>query len=219
MLTLQYSYRNALFLNLAYSYTFDDFTSISIPIANGATTTLPGNADHSGYFTLQATYNKQVLPWWYTSSSTTLSKRSFKGEFNGALLQSDGIYSLSATSYNSLSLSKNFSLLFLFNYRGKSVNRTITNQPFAYLTMGVKQQFLNKRASAQLNFTDVFNSYINYYQQNSGAVQQLWRNRFETSTLKLNLIYNLRTIKNAKKLTGLKKKKNEVRCKRKLEVI
>jgi hypothetical protein len=205
---LWYGYENALFLGLTYSYSLDDFTSVSIPLNDGITTTLPGNADYSSYYTLQAMYGKQVLPWWYTSSNAILSKRSFKGVINGNLLESDGIASLSATSYNSFSLSKNFSVMFLFNYRGKSMDRTITNQAFAYLTVGVRQQFLNKRASAQLNVMDVFKSYRNYYQQNSGAVQQFWRNQFETRMVKLSLSYNFGgTIKTIKKSNGAEDEK------------
>ena len=195
-----YGYKNAFFLGITYSYSADDFTSLSVPLNENVVTTLPGNADHSSYYTLQGMYSKQVVPWWYTSTNAILSKRFFKGEFNGVLLQNDGLSSLSATSYNSFLLSKNCSVMFLFNYRGKSMDRTITNEEFAYLTVGIRQQFLSKRASAQLNFMDVFKSYRNYYRQNSGAVQQLWKNQFETSIIKLNLNYNFGgAIKNTKK--------------------
>lgn len=196
---LWYGYKNAFFFGLTYSHSVDDFTSISVPLVNGVISTLPGNADYGDYFTLQAMYGKQVLPWWYTSSNAILSKRSFKGIFNGALLESDGIASLSATSYNSFSLSKNFSVMFLFNYRGKSVDRTITNRAFTYVTAGIRQQLLNKRASIQLNAMDIFKSYRNEYTQNSGTVQQLWRNQFETRMVKLNFSYSFGgTVKNTK---------------------
>jgi len=200
---LWYGYKNAFFFGLTYSYSVNDFTNLSVPLNDGVITTLPGNADYSDYFTLQAIYGKQVLSWWYTSTNAILSKRSFKGEFNSVLLQNDGIFSLTGTSYNSFSLSKNFSLMFLLNYQGKSISRSITNQAFAYLTAGVRQQFLNKRASAQLSIVDLFKSYRNYYQQNSGAVQQIWRNKFETRMVKLNFSYNFGgTIKNTKKSNG-----------------
>jgi len=197
---LWYGYKNAFFFGLTYSHSVDDFTSISVPLVDGVISTLPGNADYGDYFTLQAMYGKQVLPWWYTSSNAILSKRSFKGIFNGALLESDGIASLSATSYNSFSLTKNFSVMFLFNYRGKSVDRTITNLAFTYVTAGIRQQLLNKRASIQLNAMDIFKSYRNEYTQNSGTVKQLWRNQFETRMVKLNLSYNFGgALKNTKK--------------------
>ena len=200
---LWYGYKNAFFFGLTYSHSVDDFTSISVPLANGVISTLPGNADYGDYFTLQAMYGKQVLPWWYTSSNGILSKRSFKGEFNGVLLESDGIASLAATSYNSFSLSKNFSVMFLFNYRGKSVDRTITNRAFTYVTAGIRQQLLNKRASIQLNAMDIFKSYRNEYNQDSGTLQQLWRNQFETRMVKLNFSYSFGgTVKNTKKSNG-----------------
>jgi len=200
---LWYGYKNAFFFGLTYSHSVDDFTSISVPLANGVISTLPGNADYGDYFTLQAMYGKQVLLWWYTSSNAILSKRSFKGEFNGVLLESDGIASLAATSYNSFSLSKNFSVMFLFNYRGKSVDRTITNRAFTYVTAGIRQQLLNKRASIQLNAMDIFKSYRNEYNQDSGTLQQLWRNQFETRMVKLNFSYSFGgTVKNTKKSNG-----------------
>ena len=98
--------------------------------------------------------------------------------------------------------------MLLFNYRGKSMERTITTQPFAYLTAGVRQQFLNKRASVQLNVMDIFKTYKNFYQQNSGSVQQIFENKFETRMAKLNLSYSFGgTIKSAKKNNGAEDEK------------
>lgn len=205
---LWYGYKNALFFGLTCSYTKADFTSLSVPLDQGGITTLPGNADYGRYMTIQAMYGKQVFPWWYTSTNATLSKRSFKGEINGLWLHSDGLASLSATSYNSFILSKNFSFMFLFNYRGKSMDRTVTNASFAYLTVGLRRQFLNKRAAVQLNCMDIFNSYKNEYQQNSGIVQQHWRNNFETRMIKLNLSYTFgTTIKKGQKSNGAEEEK------------
>jgi len=88
------------------------------------------------------------------------------------------------------------------------MDRSITNQAFTYLTAGVRQQFLNKRASAQLSFVDIFRSFRNDYQQNSGAVQQFWRNEFETRMVKLNFSYNFGgTIKNTKKSNGVEEER------------
>lgn len=185
-----YGYQNAFFLGLTYSHSVDDFTSISIPLADGIVSTLPGNADYGNYFTFQAMYGKQVLPWWYTSSNVILSRRTFRGEFNGVFLESNGMASLSATSYNSFSLSKNFSIMLLFNYRSKSIDRTITNRAFAYVTAGVRQQFLNKKAAIQINAMDIFKSYLNQYDQNSGILKQRWHNQFETRMVKLNFSYS-----------------------------
>ncbi len=200
---LWYGYKNSFFFGLTYSHSVDDFMSIAVPLADGVITTLPENADYGNYVAVQAMYGKQVLPWWYTSTNILLSKRSFKGEFNGTLLESGGRASLSATSYNSFSLSKNFSIMFLFNYRGKGVDRTITNQAFTYVTAGIRQQLLNKRASIQLNAMDIFKSYRNDYNQNSGTVQQFWRNQFETRMVKVNISYSFGgTVKNTKKNNG-----------------
>jgi outer membrane receptor protein involved in Fe transport len=198
-----YSYKNDFWFGLTYSLSLDDFTSISVPLGNGVVSVKPGNADYSGYKSAQMAYNKQVLPYLFTSTVLTLSRRSFKGELNGALLQNDGITALSATSYNSFSLTKNFSISVLFNYRGKSMERNIVNNPYTYLTAGTRYSFLSKKAYVQLNFVDIFKSYKNIYQQNSGPVMQLWQNQFETRMVKLNMSYSFGgTVKNIKKGNG-----------------
>lgn len=205
---LWYGYQNAFYFGITYSYALKDFTSLAVPLANNVITTMPGNAKYSGYATLQAMYGKQVLPWWYTSTNAILSQRSFKGMFNGTLLQNKGIAALSVTSYHNFSLSQNFSFMLLFNYRGENVERTITNKATAYLTAGIRQQFLKKRASLQLNFMDIFKSYKNIYQQNSGAVQQLWQNQLETRMVKLNFSYSFGgAIKNTKKSNSAEEEK------------
>ncbi len=206
---LWYGYKNAFFAGLTYTYSVGDFINLTVPLEDGIVTSLPGNADHSGYFTIQAMYGKQVLPWWYTSSNVIFSKRSFRGEFDGVLLNSYGRYSLSATSYNSFLLHKNFSFMFIYNYRGKSVERNISNEAFGYLTVGVRQQFLKKRASVQMSLVDVFKSYKNSFQQNSGAIQQNWRNHIETRMVKVNLTYSFGgTIRNVKKVNSAEDEKN-----------
>ena len=200
---LWYSYKSVFFLGVTYSYSLHDFTSIALPLGEGIITTLPGNADYSGYKTIQAIYAKQVFPWWYISTNAILSSRSFKGEVNGSLLKNDGLTALSSTAYNSFSLTKDFSFMVLMNYRSKSMERTITNQAYAYVTAGVRQQFLNKRASCQLNFIDIFKSYRNNYLQNSGTVRQSWRYELETRMVKLNFSYSFGgTIRNTKKSNG-----------------
>lgn len=89
------------------------------------------------------------------------------------------------------------------------MERNISNEAFAYLTVGVRQQFLKKRASVQLNVMDVFNSYKNKFQQNSGPIQQNWRNHIETRMVKLNLTYSFGgSIRNAKKVNGAEDEKN-----------
>ncbi|MNT14127.1 hypothetical protein D3C86_1631980 [compost metagenome] len=99
--------------------------------------------------------------------------------------------------------------MFIYNYRGKSVERNISNEAFGYLTVGVRQQFLKKRASVQMSLVDVFKSYKNSFQQNSGAIQQNWRNHIETRMLKVNLTYSFGgTIRNVKKVNSAEDEKN-----------
>jgi hypothetical protein len=198
-----YGFENSFWFGVNYSRSLDDFTSITIPLGNGVVSTTSGNADYSSYKSIQMAYNKQVSRWWYTSTNMSLSRRSFKGELNGEQLHNNGIASLSAGSYNSFSLHKSFSFMFLFRYSGRNMERTIINEPYATFTVGVRQSFLAKRASLQLNFMDIFKSYKNGYQQNSGSVFQLWQNQFETRMVKLNVSYSFGgTIKNTKKSNG-----------------
>ncbi|WP_316804211.1 outer membrane beta-barrel protein [Pedobacter nototheniae] len=207
-LEMGYGYKNQLFLGGNYSLNVDDFTSVTVPYANDVISTMPGNADYSQYFAFYATYNKQILPWWTTSSNLTLWRRGFKGMLNGSLFENNGMFALNATSYNSFNITKNTSIMFLFNYRSKSVDRTLTNDAYAMLTAGIRQTFLAKKASLQLNFMDIFKSFKNSYQQNSGPIQQQWLNQYETRAIKINFSYSFGgAIKNTKRSQGAEEEK------------
>ena len=211
---LSYGYKNQFFFGGNYSLSVDDFTSITVPYSTGITSTKPGNADYSQYYSLFAIYNKSIFQWWTTSSNLILSRRSFKGMLNGNLLETNGIFGLSASLYNSFNITKTTSIMFLFNYRSKNVDRTITNDAYATLTTGIRQTFLNKKASLQLNFMDIFKSYKNSYYQNSGLIQQQWLNQYETRSIKLNLSYSFGgAVKNIKRSNGAEEEKNRTTLK------
>ena len=186
-----YAYKNALFFTFDYSINYHDFTYFTSPLStNGITTTKPDNNRYTQYFNLIIAYNKQVTPWWYTSTNINVGKRSYQSTENNTSLSSSGLLAFNMDSYDSFSITKKFSFLTLFRYRGKSVDRNITNDPYFTLTSGVRQTLLNNRASIALNVTDIFHTYKSRYLQTSALINQYWNNHYETTAVRLNFTYS-----------------------------
>jgi hypothetical protein len=136
-------------------------------------------------------YNKQVKQWWFTSTNVTLRQQSFTTEGTGTNdLNSSGMLTFNFDSYNSFSLTKKFSIISLFRYRGKSIERNITNDPYFTFTTGVRQMLFGTRGSLSLNVTDVFHTYKNQYVQNSSDIRQYWDNHYETTAARLSFTYS-----------------------------
>jgi hypothetical protein len=189
-LSATYGYQSALFTTLEYSIRYHDFTYFTLPFGSGITTTRPENNKYSQYYDLIIAYNKQVRPWWYTSSNMTLNRRSYQSTANDNSLSTSGRVALNLDSYNSWAVNKKFSLIALFRYRGKTQERNITTDPYLTLTTGLRQSLWNNKASVAINVTDIFHSYKSRYLQSSALVNQYWINHYETTAVRLNFTYS-----------------------------
>lgn len=207
--SVNYSYRNAFFATFSYSLNLHDFTYLTSAYDDsGITTTRPDNNRNTQLYRLILTYTKQVKPWWFTSTGITMAQQSFKGRDNTADLNSPGVMAFNFDTYDSFNLSKNFAFLVLFRYRGKSMERNITNDPYFIFTTGVRQTLFGGRGTLALNVTDVFHSYKVKYVQNSADISQYWNNHNETTIGRLNFTYNFGgKIKKQKTAAGAEEEK------------
>ncbi|MCE7044623.1 TonB-dependent receptor [Dyadobacter sp. CY312] len=184
-----YALKNALFVTLNYGIDFRDFTYFAFQNAAGDSTVIrPVNNRHTQTYSLVTAYNKQIKSWWYTSTNITMRKLSYRMADNDKAVS--GITSFNFDTYNSFSLSKQLSWLVLFRYRGKSQERNITTEAYFTLTTGIRQSLFDKRATIALNVTDIFNTYKNKYLQQSPVLRQIWENKYETRTIRLNFTYS-----------------------------
>jgi hypothetical protein len=183
------SYRNALFVTANYGIDFRDFTYFAFQNQIGdSTVTRPVNNRYTQTLSLITAYNSQIKPWWYTSSNINLRKLSY--QLVDEHVKMTGITTFNFDTYNSFSLTKQLSWLILFRFRGKSQERNIKTDAYFTLTSGLRQSLLKKRATIALNVTDIFNTFKNRYLQQSLALRQVWENRYETTTIRLNFTYN-----------------------------
>ena len=184
-----YALRNALFVTLNYGIDFRDFTYFAFQNPAGDSTVIrPVNNRYTQTYSLVTAYNRQIKSWWYTSTNITTRKLSFRMADSGKAV--GGITSFNFDTYNSFSVSKQLSWLLLFRYRGKSQERNITTEAYFTLTTGLRQSLFGKRATIALNVTDIFNTYKNKYLQQSPVLRQIWENKYETRTIRLNFTYN-----------------------------
>lgn len=208
-----YAFRNALSFGFHYDLNLHDFTTVSSVNENtGITTTGPVNNKHTQYFGLYITYTKQVTPWWFTSSQVNFRQQSFQSTVNGYGYNSPGLLAVNVDNYDTFGITKKFFLDVLYRYRGKSQERTVTNDANSYITAGLRKVF--KKGSIGFNVTDIFNSYTSRYVQNSVSVRQLWDNNYETRVYRLNFTYNFGgNIKRTKTSTGADNEKSRTSTK------
>lgn len=183
------AYRNALFVTANYGIDFRDFTYFAFQNQSGdSTVTRPVNNRYTQTLSLVTAYNRQIKPWWYTSTNINLRKSSYQLADDHVKMK--GITTFNFDTYNSFSLTKQLSWLILFRYRGKSQERNIKTEAYFTLTSGLRQTLFNKRATIALNVTDIFNTFKNKYLQESLRLRQVWENKYETTTIRLNFTYN-----------------------------
>jgi len=208
-----YSYQNALFFRLRYHLNLKDFTSFSLPYHNeGVTIIKPVNNSNSQSYGIDLAYNKQIRPWWFTSTSTSLAQQAFKSTPNGYGYNSAGLLALTFDSYNSFEITKKLFIDALYKYSGKSQQRNTTNFENSYLTGGLRKVF--KKGSLSINVTDIFNSFTNKYLQNSVQIRQLWDNNYESRVYRLNFTYNFGgNIKKTKTSTASENEKSRTNIK------
>lgn len=189
--SVTYGFKNALFATLGYSYTKNDFTSFSIKYdGEELVSTMPENNKYTQYFSSHIAYNKQINSWWYNSTVVSYNQRTYKSNFNGFELYSNGIPGFGASAYEAFSITKKFSLLFLLGYTGKFQERNIINDPSFTFTAGLSQKLFKNKGTLAFNVTDIFETYKSRYTQNSGAISQVWENQIETRIGRLSFSYN-----------------------------
>jgi hypothetical protein len=184
-----YAFRNTLFITAGYSIDFGDFTYVAFQNPAGDSTTIrPVNNRYTQTYSLLTACNSQIKPWWYTSTSINVRKLAY--QLVGNEPKQSGIGTVNIDTYNSFSITKQLTWLVLFRYRGKAQERNVTTDAYFTLTTGLRQSLLGKRATVSLNVTDVFHTYRSRYVQESIALRQRWDNQYETTTVRLNFIYN-----------------------------
>ncbi|MCK8495253.1 TonB-dependent receptor family protein [Spirosoma sp. RP8] len=184
-----YAFRNALFITASYSIDVGDFTYVAFQNPAGDSITIrPLNNRYTQTYSLLTAYNSLVKSWWYTSTSINLRKSAY--QLVGDEPKIVGIGTVNVDTYNSFSITKQLSWLVLFRYRGKAQERNVTTDAYFTLTTGLRQSLLGKRATVSLNVTDVFHTYKSQYSQESILLRQRWNNQYETTTVRLNGIYN-----------------------------
>ncbi|MFC0516381.1 outer membrane beta-barrel protein [Mucilaginibacter angelicae] len=190
--SLTYSFKDALYATFNYSFNKHDFIYLTVPFdSTGIATTLPENNKHSQYFSFILAYTKQIKPWWFTSTNIRLAQQSFTtGGADNSGLNTSGMLSFNFDTYNSFALSKRFTFLTLVRYRGKSIERNVTNDPYVQFTTGLRQLIFGTRGSLSFNLTDVFHTYKSKYVQNSPLIRQYWNNHYEATVGRLSFTYN-----------------------------
>ncbi|RKR80183.1 outer membrane receptor protein involved in Fe transport [Mucilaginibacter gracilis] len=186
------AFKNAFFATINYSISLHDFTFFTSPY-NGdktITTTRPDNNRYTQYASFILAYNRQITPWWFTSTNVNLNEQWFKTTDNDVGVYNKQLLTANFDTYNSFALNKKLSFLLLLKYRGKAQDRNVVNDPYFVATTGLRQALFGSRGWLALNVTDILHTYKIAYVQNSVSVNQYWANANETTAVRLSLSYS-----------------------------
>lgn len=184
-------FKNVLFTTLEYNRVSNAITYFTVPYNDtNILTTRPLNNKQTKFFSLLVSLNKQLIKWWFTSTYINSSKRISKDLFNGTEIENNGILNFTASSFNSFKFTKDLDFMFIYSYVGKSQNQNVLNDANGYVTAGLVQNLVAKKATITLSVTDVFNTYRNAYTQNSVNVNQRYFNNYESRIARIIFSYN-----------------------------
>lgn len=190
--SLTYSLNNSFYTVLNYGITFHDLTYYTFAYNNSSAinTTRPVNNKYSQNYSVIVSYNKQVNPFWFTSTNVNFNRQSFKSTDANGGVYDPGLTAVNFDSYDTFNITKRFSFLFLLRYRSKSETANVISRPYFTFTTGVRQLIFGTRGSISCNVTDVFHTFKNSYLQSSQFVTQDWNNLYESRVVRISFNYS-----------------------------
>lgn len=155
---LNYIFNNIIIAGLSYgstrnSMTFvvrqDDATKTTVETYDNLAKLQDGGVSVSANF--------KIAPWWSCNNFFGVFYNHFVGVFNNQAVNNSGaIYNVSIN--HSITLPRNYTIDLNGFYLSKQPQGIITISPQANVNIGLQKQFLQKRASIRLTFSDLFHT-------------------------------------------------------------
>jgi outer membrane receptor protein involved in Fe transport len=191
--------RDALFVTVGYDLDRDYIQTFPYLDSNKVTITRrPTNVQGAHSWNIDLSYSKKLAGWWSTDNTLSLYQNAFNGQAAGYSLNNPGIASIYLSSNNSFPIFAGLSAEADLEYNSK---RQLVNSTFgAYniLSIGLRQQLLQNKASLSLNARNILNSEgHNAIDRNSGLYQYSYFN-FYTRSITLSFNYRFGNGKSSK---------------------
>ncbi|MFD2573210.1 TonB-dependent receptor domain-containing protein [Spirosoma soli] len=181
-----YSFKQSLMLSLAFTSTNRAFTSLPIQQSN-VTILQDQNFDRTQLVSFDVMYNKQLTPWWMTSTG-------FQTVYNRNVLTNLGLPTNSSLFYyaytqNAVSLGALTKLQLTAIYIPSRTMGVYQYKPYSNVELGLQRSILNRKADVKLSVSDLFNTIIDRSEYQGPTLQLVQRNKVETRFVRLTLNY------------------------------
>ncbi|MFL5764678.1 MAG: outer membrane beta-barrel protein [Bacteroidia bacterium] len=152
---LSYSYNNAFFISLAYSFTTDNITDVLIQDSQTQTTSQTVvNLNQLNFYSVNLTYSKKLTKWWTTNSSILSYYGVYSGTINHSTIN-QGTPSFYLNTSNSIFITDGLSAEISFRYNYKALNGITTDLTTYNLTAGIQKTVLHKKGTITVNMSDI----------------------------------------------------------------
>lgn len=187
---LTYSYRNALFITLAYEHASNFITTLPFLDDNNETVTrMPSNINKSETLELDIVYSKKLTDWWTTNNTLVMYNQSFKGTVRNYTVDIGGTPTFFFNTTNSFFISSRLSAELGFRYVHDRYFVMDWTDGYYTLNAGLKYQVLDRRGTLTLNGANILRSEDHASIDSYPNLIQNWYLRFDTRVVSLNFTY------------------------------
>lgn len=186
---LSYSYKNTFFINLNYSYTYNNITDVLVQDAATKTTNQTVvNLNTLNYFSIDISYSKRLTKWWKTNTNILSYYPMFKGSINNYYIN-QGKPSFYINSGNNFSITDGLSAECNFQYNHQNLYGVTLDRTTYNLSVGIQKSILKKQGTITVNLTDIFWKAYPWGITNFGNVTEHWIAKRDTRVLTIAFSY------------------------------
>ena len=196
---LNWAFKESFFITFGLDLDRDYLRTFPYLDSNKVTITRrPTNVQRAHSWNLDLAYSKKLASWWSTDNTLSIYQNGFSGQAAGFSLNNNGIASVYLTTNNSFSINDKLSAEADLEYNSKRQFVNSTFGAYSVLSIGLRQQVLNKKGSVSVNANNILNSEgHNAIDRNSGLYQYSYFN-FYTRTVTLSFSYRFGSGKTTK---------------------
>jgi hypothetical protein len=154
---LSYTYKQKFITNINFTRTTAPITEVIQPSLTEKKVTIQTQKNLAGmsYYGINGSYQFRFSKWWTNSTNVNVYYAQYTGNIAGTPLN-DGRVTFDANSSNSFILPDNWSAEVSGFYQAPQLYGYMLLRPTWMLNLGLQKNFLDKRATARINATDIF---------------------------------------------------------------
>jgi hypothetical protein len=212
---MNYNAGSKLVMSFNYTRTNDVFTYIyaleTQADASKIWASSMGNLNKANNYSLNLNAPFGPVSWWKSNNNILFYYLNYNSAYNGGYLNNRKVV-VNFNSSHTLTLSKSLKAELSGSFNSRSLYGFHVTDPHSSINLGLQKTFLNKKAKASLNVSDLFNQTQWSSNMNFNNIHVRYYNKWETRLYRLSFSYQFG--KNTVKPARQRKSGNEEERKR-----